>query len=207
MGFQTLMVLKDDAGNPQAGALINRAFDYEVYEGHIQRMKDTPDGARLLSERPSLAHDDLDLEALKRLPDGTFGRALVDYFESNGFPPFHTDQPLNDDHDYISKRYRETHDCYHVITGYETDDLSEMKLQAFVMGNLGIKSPWVILTFGYPYTGLFQHKMLPFRYYGIVRQAWTRGRAARPFLEFPFEDHWETPLKEVRAILLGDASA
>ncbi|MCO4769549.1 MAG: hypothetical protein KDA24_05915 [Deltaproteobacteria bacterium] len=206
VGFQTLMVLKEDAGNPAAGALINRAFDYEVYEAHIQRMRATPQGARLLSDRPSLERNDLDLGALSDLPEGSLGRALVDYFDSNGFPPFHTDQPLDDDHDYISKRYRETHDCYHVVTGYKTDDLSEMELQAFVMGNLGIRSPWVILTFGYPVVGLLQHKMLPFRYLSIARTAWKRGQAARPFLEFPFEDHWATPLSEVRRILLGDAA-
>lgn len=197
------MVLKDEPGNPQAGALINRAFDYEVYEAHIQRMKDTPEGARLLSMRPSLERDDLDLEALASLPTGTLGRALVDYFETNGFPPFNTEQPLDDEHDYISKRYRETHDCYHVVTGYGTDDLAEMELQAFVMGNLGIKSPWVIMSFSYPITGLMKHKMPPRRYAKLMREAWKRGRAARPFLEFPFEAHWQTPLDEVRQMLMG----
>lgn len=205
VGFQTLMVLKDDAGNPRAGALINRAFDHEVYEAHIQRIRETSDGARLLTERPTLERDDLDLKALSALPPGTFGRALVDYFEINAFPPFCTDQPLDDDHDYISKRYRETHDCYHVVTGYKTDDLAEMELQAFVMGNLGIRSPWVILTFGYPYVGLVQHRMPPWRYVSLLRAAWKRGRSARPFLEFPFEDHWETPLDDVRRMLLGEA--
>ena len=71
VGFQTLMVLEDEPGNPQAGALINRAFDYEVDEAHIQRMRDTPEGARLLSTRPSLEREDLDLEALASLPFAT----------------------------------------------------------------------------------------------------------------------------------------
>ena len=207
VGFQTLMVLKDDPGNPKAGALINRAFDYEVYEAHIQRMKDSPEGARLLSERPSLERDDLDLEALAALPAGTLGRALVDYFETNGFPPFNTDQPIDDEHDYISKRYRETHDSYHVVTGYGTDGMGEMELQAFVMGNLGIKSPWVIMSFSYPQTGLMEHKLSPRRYVSLLREAWRRGRGARPFLEFPFEAHWATPLDEVRRMLLGEGGA
>ncbi len=202
VGIQALIILKDDAGNPGAGALINRAFDYEVYEAHLQRMRGTPDGARLLADRPSLERGDLDLSQLRALPEGALGRELVRYFEENGFPPFATDQPLDDDHDYISKRYRETHDCYHVVTEYTTDDLGEMELQAFVMGNLGIRSPKLIMTFGYVPVALLQHRMSPWRYVALLRAAWRRGKAARPFLEFPFEDHWATPVADVRRMLL-----
>ena len=201
-GLRALFILKDDAGNPQAGALVNRCFDYEVYRAHLTRMQGTDEGRRLIAQRPSLQRGELDLGALAALPAGTLGRELVRYFEANGFPPFATDQDLLDELDYLSKRYRETHDCYHVVTGYTTDDLGEMELQAFVMGNLGISSPWVITVFGYLPVAVLQHRMGPTSYVRLLRAAWERGRRARPFLEFPFEERWAARVDDLRAELL-----
>ena len=201
-GLLALNILKDDAGNPKAGALINRCFDHEVWGAHAERMRIGVDGERLLAERPGLQQADLNLGRLAQLPEGTLGRSLALYFEHNGFPPFDTDQPTETDSDYLSKRYRETHDCYHVITEYKTDDMGEMELQAFVMGNLGIRSGWVITVLAYLPVGAWKYRFHPLRYIRLLRAAYKRGAQARPFLEFPFEDHWETPVSDVRALML-----
>ena len=216
LGLKALMIVKDDPGHPEAGALINDCFDLEVYAEQIARLKQTPHGRRLLAERPSLQGPELDLDALDGMPEGTLGRALARYFRDNNISPFVTRQPIERDVDYISKRYRETHDIYHLVTGYGTDLVGEMALQAFAMGNLGIRSPWFILPFGYLASlmpgavgalGEAPPRMMPMAYIRLLRTAHRRGAQARPFLDFPFEDHWGTPLADLRQQLLGEAES
>src|SRR5690606_3236966 len=106
------------------------------------------DGRSLLARRPSLQGEEVDLQSLSALPEETLGHQFARYFKDNGITPVHTENPIEDDLDYISKRYRETHDLYHVITGYQTDPHGEMELQAFVMGNIGIRTPLMIIPMG-----------------------------------------------------------
>lgn len=139
-----LNVLKDDPTNTFYGPLLNACLDSETY-AELARDWRGSDARDLLDERPSLQGRELDLDALARLPAGTLGHEFVGYFRRNGIDPFVSDFPIRSDVDYLSKRYRETHDLFHVITGYGTDELGEMELQAFVFGNLGLRQAAFIL--------------------------------------------------------------
>lgn len=203
-GVKALLILKDEMGNPEAGALINRCFDHEVYAVVVERMKATEEGRRLLAERPSMSDEHLDLDALSALPEGTLGHAFATYYADQGFPPFDTTEPVDTDVQYVSKRYRETHDLMHVLTGYTTDNLGEMELQAFMRGTIGIRSALLILVFGYGVNVWDRAVFLPTTYYRLLKRARVRGERADLFLAFPFEEHWETPLAEVRRAVLGE---
>jgi ubiquinone biosynthesis protein COQ4 len=206
LGYQALMIAKDDPGNPEAGALINDCFEQEVYARLVEHMRGHPDGARLLSERPSLQGDEVDLVALLALPEGTLGHELARYYDDHGITPFDTTQPLLSDVDYVSKRYRETHDIYHLLTGYGTDVLGEMELQAFVRGNLGSRAPlmmlpfgWLASRFGVSIAGDEEVESLPLsRYVRRVRAARRRGAAVPPLITIPFEDFWDHTVEELR---------
>lgn len=206
-GVLALNILKDEMGNPEAGALLNRCFDHEVYADLAARMRETEEGRWILDNRPTLEGEALDLEALGQLPEGTLGRAFAQYYIDQGFPPFSTNEPTGTDVLYVSKRYRETHDLMHVITQYSTNNRGEMELQAFMRGHLGIRSAVLILVFGYLGTLTDRTVFLPTTYFGLVRRALKRGRKANLFLNFPFEKHWETPLDEVRRAILGEEPA
>lgn len=211
-GFQCLMVLKDDPGDPEAGALVNDCFELEVYARLVEELRQTPEGRRLLTERPSLMAQDVDLEALDALPEHTLGHHFARYFLDQGITPFQTEQPLRNEVDYLSKRYRETHDLYHVVTGYDIDLVGEMELQAFVRGNLGIRAPLLILPFGYVASWFGEGgveattvgpRLAPWTYAHRLRVARDRGASVAPLISFFFEDHWETPLSDVQAMLVG----
>ncbi len=102
----------------------------------------------MLSVRPSLQGKTLDLGALDLLPEGTLGHEFARYFRDNKISPFETTLEIKSDIDFISKRYRETHDLLHVLTGYATDVMGEMELQAYALGNLGIRTAMLILLVG-----------------------------------------------------------
>ena len=160
----------------------------------------------MLSERPSLQGKELDLSALERLPEGTLGHALARYFRDNKISPFETTLEIKSDIDFIGKRYRETHDLLHVVTGYGTDVMGEMEVQAYALGNLGIRTAMLILVVGT--LGQLKGRESGVELSEYLRRLWAayhRGRASKQFLSFRFEDHWETPVLTLRARLCAPA--
>ncbi|WP_257447469.1 ubiquinone biosynthesis protein COQ4 [Archangium lipolyticum] len=206
VALQCLQVLKQDPGNPICGPLLNTCLDLNVYESLAQQLQRSEEGRRLLSERPSLQGKALDLTALERLPEGSLGHEFARYFRDNKISPFETTFEIKNHIDFIGKRYRETHDLLHVLTGYATDVVGEMELQAYVLGNLGIHTAKLILLFGtfgqikerQPGVGLSE-------YMRRLRAAYLRGRASSQFLGFWFEHHWETPVATLSARLCAPA--
>ncbi|WP_434391214.1 Coq4 family protein [Melittangium boletus] len=199
LAVQALKVLEKDPANPICGPLLNACLDGGVYASLVQRLQGSEEGRRMLAEKPSLQGPELDLSALERLPDGTLGREFARYFRDNGISPFETTFALKNPIDFISKRYRETHDLLHVLTGYGTDVVGEMELQAYARGNLGIRTAVLILAFGTlgqlkaPRAGVGRVE-----YLRRLRAAHRRGRASAQFLPFWFEHHWATPVTELR---------
>ncbi|MDC0674435.1 Coq4 family protein [Nannocystis radixulma] len=201
LAVRALNVLKDDPANAYYGPLVNACMDSETYTKLARTWRESPEGRRLLDERPTLQGCDLDLDALARLPEGTLGHEFMRYFRDNGIAPFATAFPVVTDVDYLSKRYRETHDLFHVLTGYGTDEAGEMELQAFVLGNLGVRQAALILAFSLP-RRLQQKGFKGLRaYLGRLRSAYRRGRRSRELLSVSYEKLWEQPVSEISALL------
>ncbi|QRN93546.1 hypothetical protein JRI60_30730 [Archangium violaceum] len=205
---QCLKVLKHDATNPTAGQTFNLSLNGNVYASLAQQFQRSEEGRRMLSKRPSLEARELDLAAFERLPEGTLGHEFARYYRDNKISPFQTTLELKNDVDFLSKRYRETHDLLHVLTGYGTDVVGEMELQAYVLGNLGLRTTMFVLLNGTlgqlkaPQTGVERSE--------YVRRLWAafrRGLASPRFLDFWFEEHWETPVATLRARLCAPAAA
>jgi ubiquinone biosynthesis protein COQ4 len=204
---QCLEVLKHDPTNPTYGQTFNMSLNVNVYASLVQQLQRGEEGRRMLSERPSLQGKELDLAALERLPEGTLGHGFARYYRDNKISPFETTLELKNDIYFLAKRYRETHDLLHVLTGYGTDVVGEMELQAYALGNLGLRTAMFILL-----NSTIKHLKAPQPGVGrseYLRRVWAayhRGRASPQFLGFWFEDHWETPVATLRARLCAPAN-
>lgn len=66
----------------------------------------------------------IQIEQLRQLPIGTFGRSLGDFLDQNNLQPFTT-----------GPRRKQLHDAVHVLTGYSTDPIGEAEVQAFLLGS------------------------------------------------------------------------
>jgi ubiquinone biosynthesis protein COQ4 len=159
-----------------------------------------PDGARLYAERRTIDSHSIDLEALAQLPEGTLGRAYAEFLNVRNFTPDVFEGAPEDITDpamaYVVQRLRQTHDLWHVVTGYETDPASEVALQAFTYGQLGAKSAGILALLG-----TLRGSQLKRDLVRDVVHAYRLGVAAEGLAVFPWEDHWATPLDEVRAML------
>ena len=107
-----------------------------------ERMSKSEHGRRILAEKPDIVDVLSDREALRRLPEGTLGRAYLDFVESENISAEgiraaaeqgSTDQPIPAPLDYVHARLRDTHDLWHAAIGYRGDVLGEAALLAFIL--------------------------------------------------------------------------
>jgi len=196
VGVRALRILDKAPDDPVAQPLFNAAIDGDTYGRLVEELRKTDEGRELLTERPTLERGDVDLRALAALPEGTLGHAFARYFEDNRIQPFTSPYEVRNDTDYLVKRYRETHDLAHILTGYGTDSLGEMEVQAFVIGNLGLRSGWLILGFA---AVLMPHGLPPiWKYSDRLRVAHRRGKQSKSILTLRYERFWESPVADVQ---------
>jgi ubiquinone biosynthesis protein COQ4 len=166
----------------------------------LHRFYDDPRGRRLYDEHRTIDSKTVDLDAFLALPAYTLGHAYATFLRSRGLTPEIFDGAPERVSDpkaaYVIQRMRQTHDLWHVVTGHETDPFGEIALQAFTFGQIGAPSTLVLSAAG----TLNFRRVRP----GLPRAvlaAFKAGRAANPFVIFPWEDHWATPLVEVQRLL------
>jgi ubiquinone biosynthesis protein COQ4 len=93
---------------------------------------------------------------------------------------------------------RQSHDLWHVVTGYGPDVGGEIALQAFTWGVTRMPSARMIAVLG-----SLRHARHDI---GIIRRAIAaarRGRRARFLPTVRWEDHFERPLSDVQRELLA----
>lgn len=111
----------------------------------------TPQGQKTLAANEYLPTILDDHDTLKKLPEGTVGRAYVDFMEREGLTAaglvaeYDRFRDATQHYDDMMERYgnrqRDVHDMYHVLTGYGRDALGEQCVLAFTYSqspNLGI---------------------------------------------------------------------
>jgi ubiquinone biosynthesis protein COQ4 len=166
----------------------------------LERFFADPRGQRLYDEHRALDSHTVDLDALAALPAGTLGHAYATFLRTRGFTPEVFDAPPEEIHDpraqYVIQRVRQTHDLWHVVTGCDTDPAGEIALQAFTFAQTRAPSTAILAVIG-TLRGFREVRALP----RDVAEAFRAGLRAEKLATFPWEDHWATPLADVRALL------
>ena len=168
--------------------------------GRLPRLVDKleaadPEIRRLLAERPCIDSRHVDFDALEALPDGTLGREYVRFLRDNAITPdvFKPPSIGNERASYVMQRIRQTHDLWHVLTGYTPDVTGELLLQGFTFAQLGAPSALLLASLG----GLRHGRRTP-RFWRRMRTAYVRGKATRKLAGFYWEDHWAEPVSVLR---------
>jgi len=166
----------------------------------LHRFFDDPAGQRLFREQRAIDSHTVDLDTLAALPAQTLGHAYAHFLRSRGLTPDVFDGPPANVRDprasYVVQRMRQTHDLWHVVTGHDTDPAGEIALQAFTFGQVRAPSTLILSMVG-TLKGLREKPGLPLD----VLAAFRAGRDAKPLIAFAWEDHWATPVSEVRTML------
>ena len=201
MAWAGLRLIRDPGQLNEVFALADSIQGVDA--GVIRQMADGfrrhSDGARALRERPRLQLPPL--AVLAALPAGTVGRAFADYLSRNGIDPSALPRrPSPDELSYVRAHLFETHDLWHVATGFETDVAGELGLQAFYLAQAEGRLPLAILAIGILNTAGWAFGERQARFDAIAR-GWLLGKRARPLFGLIWSERWSQPLAELRAEL------
>jgi ubiquinone biosynthesis protein COQ4 len=171
-------------------------------ERQFRRFATSPVGKRVLAEERDILAVVSDRDTLNALPDGSLGKAyaafmtaekisadgLVDASEKGG------GKRNRDDVDRLryGMRMRDSHDLWHVATGYNRDLLGEAMLLAFTFAQTRNPGIGVIVAMAFLKAGSIPSARR------MILQAYRRGRRAQWLPGADWEHLLSRPLDEVR---------
>lgn len=167
------------------------------------RFEGSRTGAQLLAERPRLLERLHDRAGLAALPEGSLGRAYLAFMERGALtadglvqasevmsPASAGDEVA----EWIGDRMRDTHDLWHVVTGYRDDLVGEVSLLAFIFAQTGTRALGVLAAVGLSRMTDPDHRRL-------VVDAFLRGLRAAWLPGLRWEELLAEDLERVRARL------
>jgi ubiquinone biosynthesis protein COQ4 len=171
----------------------------EVLERIAARVRADPHAAESLAKRSRLSP--IDVERLGRMPEGTLGRAVAEFLRARDLDP--KDLPRQDAWDegsFVRAHLYETHDIWHVVTGFDTDVAGELGVQAFYSAQLDGALPRYLLVGGLVQARIWAPHDWSRRLDAIAR-GWTLGVRARPLFGQDWDALFGEPLDAVRGRL------
>jgi ubiquinone biosynthesis protein COQ4 len=176
----------------------------------FRRFRRSPQGQLILREKRDLYALLSDSARLLAMPTGSFGRTLGDWFERENINTqglaqasetarSRSDRELSQEQEMYFSLLRNLHDVFHVLTGYDRDLRGESAVLAFTIAqnyNRGI---------AYLVFNALRAEGWNSRGGRLIRQAFRRGRHAKPLALQNWEELFERPIGEVRDQLgVGD---
>jgi ubiquinone biosynthesis protein Coq4 len=164
----------------------------------VAAAKSSPEGRAALRDRPRV---EIDLARLRTLPSGTFGREVAAFFDANGLDPASIPRlEVTDDASFIHAHLYETHDVWHVATGFGTDVAGEVGLQAVYATQLPSRLAPLLVAGGLLQAAMWVQDDFVSRLAAAAR-GYEMAERARPLLGVRWGEMWELPIEEVRARL------
>lgn len=195
VGGRALFELIRDPDRTEQVFLLGIALNGPYVPQLFMRMSTAPGGAELMKERPTIDSKTVDFDHLRNLGSDTLGGAYARYLDDNHLDPdlFQAPPGLPPDLSFIAQRIRQTHDIWHVLTGYRPDVPGELALQGFTFAQLRMPSAFLIATLGTATKAPLEAAR--------VLDGYKRGRDAAFLPVVRFEDHWTDSLDRLRAQL------
>jgi ubiquinone biosynthesis protein Coq4 len=176
--------------------IIDSLSSDEILDHMIEEFRKDPRGARALVERPRVGR--LDLTELRALPRGTLGREYAEHMIANGLDPSAIPTlPSHDARSFVKAHLYESHDVWHVVTGFQTDVPGELGLQAFGLAQFPSRLAAILIAGGLLHAVISKFDERDARMREIVR-GWRMGRRAQKLFGVRWGELWAKPLGEIR---------
>lgn len=165
------------------------------------RFTRTESGQRLLAARPNILAKLCDRESLLAFPQGTLGRTYGEFMSreqisADGLVEA-SEEWLRDDlpaeRRWFANRLRDTHDLWHVVTGYGRDLVGEASLLAFTYAQTRNPGIGFIVAVAYLKAGGVDR---PAR--RLLREGYRRGKRSAWLPGVEWEELLALPLERVR---------
>lgn len=201
-GLRAFRKLIADPADPVHGPIFQMCIEHSLLRKLTRGLERHGEGRRLLTERPRLNARSTCLVTMAGHPERSLGHAYARYFDAKGISLFEPSLlSVETNHDYLATRLREVHDVLHVVTGYGTDDIGELELQWFNLGNIGWGPLPIIVFVAFFVMGRMKKYGGLWRVWKRAYAAYRRGRRSRNLVSIVWEDYWHMPVHDVRVLL------
>ena len=205
--FKALVALGKDNDDTTHVFKIVDALRGESERAPLARMKQTEIGRKIIDEDRSLIETLADRESLRALPIGSLGREYLAFMEREGLSAEglsdasiegYEGRELDPELETFTTWARDSHDLWHVLTGYGRDPLGELCLLGVLYSQ--IRSP------GTAFIALLGLLQVPFEYPGApsvraVIQGFHIGLRAESLMAQDWEALLPRPFEQVRSEL------
>ncbi|KAL3284913.1 hypothetical protein HHI36_019045 [Cryptolaemus montrouzieri] len=163
----------------------------------LSQMENSQEAAKILKEKPRINSSTVDLNKLRKMPEGTLGRVYANFLDENKVTP-DTRDPVRFVSDiklaYVMQRYREIHDLIHALLGMKTNMLGEVTVKW--VEAIQTKLPMCV---GGAIFGPLRLKPKQRKDYLQYYLPWAieTGSTSKFFMNVYFEERWEQPIVEL----------
>ncbi len=139
-----------------------------------------------------------DTEALSKLPKDSLGYRYFYHLDSQGFDPdYYRKIEVQNDIDYVMMRIRQTHDVWHVVTGFDTHPLGEIAIKAVELAQTHRPMAAAICA-----GGVFRYMLRQPDEFGdcldSIVAGYHMGLQSKSLLSMKWEDLWDRKLDDLR---------
>lgn len=195
----SVSMLYGDNSLETVGELTYGLLDTPSYDLMAQHLKQDPASAALIRDRyiPP-AHD---LDKLLTLPQDSLGYIYAAAMKKTGFDPnLHKGMVAESDAYYVEMRISQTHDLWHIVTGFDTSFIDEIGLQAFYLSQFAYPVGTMLVGNSLMSLTLREPEHLP-QLIEAIAQGLQMGKTAKSLFAQKWEEGWEKPLTQWQAEL------
>ena len=191
----------EDAAIVQITFARSRRFArFAQWDQVAKQLSSDPRIDQVLKDRPRLGW--IDIDALSQLPEGTLGRTFADHMGAKELDPNLVEPlPVDSPGSFVLAHFGETHDIWHLVTGYGMDELGEASLIGFYSAQFG-QAPHFALLLGILFLNTAFFRPADFRRrMDALTVGWEAGKSADSLFGRDWAGLWDTPICEVRESL------
>jgi ubiquinone biosynthesis protein COQ4 len=204
--FQMMLIFKSffamlsgDESLQSVGEMSDALVETPAFDLAAQHLMHDPACAELIRNR--YIPPNYNLNQLLTYPQNSLGYVYAAIIRESGFDPnLHADMTAESDAQYVELRLSQTHDIWHVVTGFDTSAIGEIGLQAFHLPQFPYPLATMLIANSLMSSTLLYPEDLP-QLLNAIAQGWQMGETAKALFAQKWEEAWDKPLDQWQAEL------
>jgi ubiquinone biosynthesis protein COQ4 len=192
-----LALLAGDSSLDVVGEMTHALLGSPSFELAVKHLRADSLCGKLIDERYMAEHHNID--RLLTYPTDSLGFIYAQSMNAKGFKAedLYQDMRVYSDASYVEARLSQTHDIWHIVTGFGVSEIEEIGLQAFHLPQFPYPLAVSLLSSSLMSSLLFSPQELP-NLLSVIHRGWEMGKMAKSFFAQKWEEGWEKPLQEWR---------
>ncbi|MEA5620256.1 Coq4 family protein [Cronbergia sp. UHCC 0137] len=187
-------MLSGDNSLDSVGEMTDALLETPAFALTAIHLKRDPACGKLISDRYIPPSHDLD--KLLTYPQDSLGYIYASTMKKTGLNPnLHGGMKAESDAHYVELRLSQTHDIWHILTGFDTSLMGEIGLQAFHLPQFPYPLATMLVANSLMSSTLLAPQELP-PLLEAIAQGLEMGKTVKPLFAQKWEEAWEKPLSQ-----------